>query len=241
MNVKFRSVGIWLLALGISSFLSAQSSTTTEGLLNCRRYREIARRFLILLESPAEFLSAPVNDQVNPAAMSVLAEGAGMKYDSSWDQNPAAFFHALYRESDRRCTELAGAELARKATSIVAPSMAQQGAMEVPRDFKNRPIVSDSVIDRYIRVKFAEVQSGVAPRRAGYFTQFDYEDVSKRIEWAKQVKRSQGGEQLVPTSAVREQFSDEEVRVLNRRWRDLDNAQNGRWDELRSLITGVSP
>jgi hypothetical protein len=237
--VKFRTVAGWILALGISSSLSAQPSATAQDLFKCRRLREIARRCLILLRSPAEFMSAPVeNEQFTPAAMSVLAGMAAMHYDSTWDQNPGAFFDALYRESDRRCTELAGAGLARKATSEPPIPMTQAGAIQVPRDFKNRPIVSDSIIDRYIRVKFAEVQSGVAPRRAGYFTQFDYDDVSKRIEWARQVKRSQGGEQLVSTSAVREQFSDEEVRVLNRRWKDLDNAQNGRWDELQSLITG---
>jgi hypothetical protein len=178
--------------------------------------------------------------------MKSVAYFLSIPYEDAWDRNPVAFYERVVKHLEAEARNLtAKLEAVRNAERAGPPPVrpvAPEAPIEVPRDFKGRPIITSDLINRYIKVKFSETQqSGAGARRSGRFTQFDYEDVSKRIEWARAVKRSQGGEQLVSDSAVREQFSDEEVRILNLRWKDLDNAQNGRWDELTSLITGGTP
>lgn len=198
-----------------------------------RKGREDIRRVLIAIQSTeADFLGSVgiAGDTVrgrfrDPQFMRSMATATQIAYRPGWDARPQEFYAVLldwFEKEVRRQAEALGVEHFRP----------EEGPYAIERDEKGRPVVTEDLISRYLRAEYSKTQTGGGPWKAGGFTRFDYDDVAKRIEWARSVKRSQGGETLVSTSAMREQFSDLEVYVLNQRWKDLDNAQNGRWNEV---------
>jgi len=244
IRVVIRRIGLAAaVLLASASALSAQESTAdlAKKLERVTKYLQGTRRVVIALRSSdAEFLIYPItNDNEaenarNPRLMRSVAHLLGTRYEDAWDRNPVAFYERLVEHFEAAARDLtAKLETRRNAgqSSRDRPA-ATEGPIAVPRDAQGRPIVTDSLISRFLKAEFSRTQTGSAPWRSGSFTQLDYDEVSKRIEWARRVKLSQGGPSLVSTPAMREQFSDDEVAVLNRRWRDLENAQNGRWNEV---------
>jgi hypothetical protein len=198
-----------------------------------RKGRENIRRALIAIRSTeADFLGSMgiAGDTVrgrfrDPEFMRHMAAVTRIAYRPAWDARPQEFYAVLldwFEQEVRSQAAALGVEHFRP----------EEGPYPVERDEKGRPVVTDKLIARYLRAEYSKTQTGGAPWRAGGFSPVDYEDVAKRIEWARTVKRSQGGESLVSTPAMREQFSDPEIYVLNNRWQDLENAQNGRWNEV---------
>lgn len=244
-----RRIGlVALLLLTVTTGLPAQESTAelAKRLGRFTRTLEGARRVLVGLRSSGvvDFLMTPIADDRqlpirdplnmrvrDPFNMRRTASFFRIDYEDAWDRNPEAFWERLVTFSENMARDLtAQLEARRNAERPVAPA---DGPLPVPRDAKGQPIVTDSLVSRFLKAKSSSWHSEYAPWRSGNFLKLDYEDVAKRIEWARASKFQQGGEVMVSTPAMRDQFSDEEVNVLNRRWRDLDAALTGRFDEVR--------
>jgi hypothetical protein len=229
------------LLLTLTTGLSAQDTTEelARRLARINRELESMRRVVVALRSSEiDFLMQPIDatrheDMREPRTMQAVARLFNIEYNKAWERNPVALYVEVIKLMEETARQVAAQLEARRNAERVDLSPPRTGppaGMAVARDWKGRPVVTNELITRYIRALFARTQSGAAPWSGGNFTKFDYEDVDKRIEWARSVKRSQGGESLAMTPAVREHFGDDEVHVLNARWKDLDNAQNGRWD-----------
>jgi len=98
------------------------------------------------------------------------------------------------------------------------------GPLSVDRRADGQPIITDALITRWIKVRYALANTGGAYWQAGRMTQQDYVDVDRRMQLYLDLKYSR---------RTAEQFSDDETRAVNSRWTDIDNTIQGLWSRIQ--------
>ena len=101
---------------------------------------------------------------------------------------------------------------------------ADVGASAVPRRPDGQPLITDDLINRWLRALYALAHTGGSAHwQAGRMTQQDYLDVHQRINLYRYHNDTAGRQDI---------FTSDEIAALNGRRSDIDNAIRGYWSQV---------
>jgi hypothetical protein len=100
----------------------------------------------------------------------------------------------------------------------------KSGLLPFERRPDGQPIISDPLITRWVKARYALANTGGAYWQAGQMTQQDYVEVDRRFQLYFD---------LLPVGRMAEQFSDAEMRAMNLRTPDIRNVREGNWSQIK--------